>query len=108
MIDRPVRRGRAGRTTLQSTQYGGRRERPPQSYLQIYRLLMVTRWCEGCGMPAFADERQHPRKACPSCGGKVRPLHTRSGSVWTKARVERVGNRARAAQQQKLAHATNV
>jgi DNA invertase Pin-like site-specific DNA recombinase len=84
-----------------------RSESPPQSWWQLYMLLMVTRWCEGCGMPVLADERQHPRKNCPGCGKRVRQLHTRDGSVWTKRRLERVGHRARAAREQEPANVTN-
>jgi DNA invertase Pin-like site-specific DNA recombinase len=77
-----------------------RSERPPQSYWQIYCLLQLVRWCERCGAPILPDSRRHPRKVCPDCSEKVRPLRTRTGSSWSKARVERICRRARATQQQ--------
>jgi hypothetical protein len=75
-----------------------RSERPPQSYMQIYCLLQRVRWCERCAAPVLPEGRGHPKKACSDCSSNVRPLRTRTGSPWSKARVERVGRRARAEQ----------
>jgi DNA invertase Pin-like site-specific DNA recombinase len=85
-----------------------RSQRPPQSWHQLHRLLAYElRFCPACSQPVFPDAKRRPVPKCPTCGGRTRPFHTRTGKPWDQSRIMKAYRaHAAARQEQELATVT--